>query len=278
MGCILRLFYIKYPLINSYIQEEAILSGSLDIPIYQNKLVNLIFRGSLKMEKLILSVLALALFIGFSGCAKRVVEPDIVEIEQIKTENDMSSYRIYNDKNYQLLGVFEDTIGNNSKLNDIIIIIKEKINTKQKSFKNNPQPYTHNEELEMCKKRVFIGQYGRYKNSIERDDLLMYCMDKIFEERKNYYTGIASNAEIDNDSLLINSRIGNGDSYYITWQTVKTLKIDKKVYLIVTLSKNTSTEEILFLDTNLLKTINNKNMTVVQSPIKVDLNKFSKFI
>jgi len=39
------------------------------MPVYENKLVNLNFRRSLKMKRLVLSVLSITLLIGLSGCS-----------------------------------------------------------------------------------------------------------------------------------------------------------------------------------------------------------------
>jgi len=231
------------------------------------------------MKRLILSILALSMIIGFSGCAKRIIKPDIREIPHVKSKNDMTRYQIYGSNNYQLLGVFNDTIDNRSNINNILLIMKEKINNKKKTFRNTPKPYTHNEELEICKKRVFIGKYGRYRNSIEKDDLLRYCMDKTLYERKNYYTGITSIAKIKNNILTINSKIGDGKSIDKTWQTIKTININNKIYLIVCLSKNSLIDELLFINTNLLDIINhNKNIIAIQPPFEVDFNKFSKLL
>lgn len=233
------------------------------------------------MKRSILSILFLGILIGFSGCTKKVVKPNIPdfrEYKQIKSEKDMLRYKTYNGKNYQILTAFEDTVENRTKMNNILKILEEKINTKQKLFSNNPQPYTHDEQLQMCKKRVLTGMYGRYSNIIERDDLIIYCMDKTFNERKNHYAGITSSAEIKNNVLVINSKVGMGKFYNMTSQTVKTVKINKTLYLIIYLSSNTAKDEILYIDTNLLKLITNKKIKTNQSPFKIDFNKLSKVL
>jgi hypothetical protein len=64
-----------------YIQE-ATLSGSLSMPIYESELVNLIF-GDFSMKKFSLSVLTLLVIVGFSGCSTRLGNMTVVSTNNV---------------------------------------------------------------------------------------------------------------------------------------------------------------------------------------------------
>ncbi len=226
--------------------------------------------------KRLLSLCVFFTIIIFGGCSR---QPNIqpVVLIQDNHENESYSYQLYNKKvDYQVLGVYKDI--DFDKLTLILNKMKEKINSQKKTFKKVLVPYSYDEEVSICKKRVFMGRYGRFRNSIERDNLLSYCMDKIFNERKATYSGNSSIATIKDGYLNISSSLGNGNNVLQHWKKVKILKIEKKIYLVIEFDRNNIwKDELVKIRKNLLKSIKDKNIIGYKNP-KVDLNVFHELL
>jgi len=212
----------------------------------------------------------------FSGCS---MQPNIQSVDLVKNTHEdlVYTYASYGKKiDYQVIGVYKDS--DFKKLTLVLNEMKEEINSQEKTFKKVLVAYSYNEEKIICNNRVTIGLYGRFRNSIERDNLLNYCMDKIFNERKATYDGNSVVATIKDKSLNIFSKIGNGNNFLHHWQKIKMLRIEKKIYLIVELNlNNIYTYELVNTHKNLLKRIKDKNIIGYKKP-KVDMNVFHELL
>jgi len=241
------------------------------------------------MKRLLFGFLVLGLSFGFSGCT---IKPDIKpNIITINVGVDNYNYTNINNKriNYQVFGVYKNL--DNSKINSILNKMKEKINAKTNSLRKVSREYSHNEKVKICKKNVYFGRYGRYRNVLEKNKLIDYCLNKISNKRKYYYIGIASSAVIKNNILIINKVHASENAPMMfskeqayknvitkSWQKIKFIAINKRFYLLHEFSESTSVEEIKYNYKNLLNIIKEEKIKSLSEPIKEDWNKFVKFL
>ncbi len=244
------------------------------------------------MKKFISTVLLFTLFFGLSGCTQKTVTPNIkvdkptikvvqtnvIELKQVESKKDMENRYAYNKKNYQLLGVFKNTIENDLILENIIANMKKIVNDKEKTFRHTNMKYSFDEQRNVCRNKVNLGQYGYFRNVVEKEKLLIYCFDDIEGEGQDRYYGTTYSPELKNGTLLINITVGNDKVFLKTWQKVRTIKFDKKIYLMIFSSDKSYREDMMFINTNLLNLIHDKKIATIKPPHNVDFIKFSKLL
>jgi len=224
------------------------------------------------MKRFILSTLLFTLFIGLSGCSTHITELDLVNKKKL------GQYTEQNKKAYQLIAVFKNSKENDLVLKEIISSMKEIVNSTQKTFEHTNTKYSFDESIQVCRKKVNSMEYGRYRNSIEKEELIKYCFDDIDYKGKDSYYGKTFSAEIKNSILVINGTVGYGSYFRNIQQKVKVIKFNNKTYLMSLLSSKPNLDIVKLINTNLLNLIHDKKMTTIKPPHKVDFNKFSKLM
>lgn len=223
------------------------------------------------MKKFISITLLFVLFVGLSGCMHKTVTPNTIgEIKQVESKKDIVNRYTYKGKNYQLLGVFKNTIENDLMLKEIMVNMKKVVNNEEKTFKHTNMKYSFDEQRTVCRKKVNLGEYGYFRNVIEKEKLLIYCFDDIERKGFDQYSGTSYSSEITNDTLLINITVGEGEKFSKAWQKVKIIKYDMKIYLMAFSSKKIYKKDLMFTYTNLLNLIHDKKIITIKPPHKVD--------
>ena len=240
------------------------------------------------MKRFVSNVLLVTLLAGLNACTQnaitpnkptvKVVQTNIVELQQVESTKNNERFT-YNKKYFQLIGVFKDTVENNLLLKDIIVSdMKQIIDKQEKTFQHSIIKYSYDEQINVCRNKVNLGQYGYFRNVIEKGKLLEYCFDDIGRKGKDWYTGVTYDSKISNNTLLVNITVGYGKNYLKTWQKIRIIKFNKKIYLMNFSSKKFYTEDVVFINTSLLKLIHNKKLRTLKPPYKVGFNQFSKLI
>ena len=147
-------------------------------------------------RKIIKIFVVISLVILFSGCSRTYYSDSARPII-----ND-DAYVYYGKPiRYKIVAIVENTEENRKKIKNSLVELRELYKHRESSLKKTTTVMTYEEIGRKCRTQVEARMYGRYKNFLEKRDLVDLCMQRNSGVKKDNYNGVEYFVYDDSESL-----------------------------------------------------------------------------
>jgi len=222
-------------------------------------------------------LLAVILISIFTGCANKIYQKTPLNKDNTLSYSQKSRYGepkiLYS---YKLFGVYKNNTENLNKLQDILKQFYMKYSKVENTFRVKKRNLTEDEKFQRCNREVSYGLYGLYRNSIEKDSLIVRCTHLKNTSQKYFANGQKYTVHLYSPNYLnIEIKIGTVEDAIEIWQKVQIKIIDNRIFFFMTMNDVLMQKTLKgprFLS-EMVKMIEDHNL-ISENPIMTDVNEF----